>query len=162
MKPPFEYKSFYGSAEVNVTDNMLHGKLLFIADIVTYAAVSPSALKIAFEETVDDYISTCVELGDEPNVPFKGSFNVRVGPDRHKNASLASMQQNVSLNDWVCCAIDASLAPSKEHPITNNVTVNLYAAQPPEHRIAPNAQPESWGGRLVASPAMPVHQYRTC
>lgn len=156
MKPSFEYKGYFGSAEVNVIDNILHGKLMFITDLVTYVADSPKALKTSFEEAVDDYLQTCAELGDEPNVPFKGTFNVRIGPERHRNATLASIQQSISLNDWVCRAIDASLAPIQDRPITNNVTVNLYAAQPHEQQIAPNAQPESWGGRLVATSAMLV------
>jgi predicted HicB family RNase H-like nuclease len=156
MKPLFEYKGYFGSAEVNVIDNILQGRLMFISDIVTYIADSPASLKTAFEEAVDDYLQTCAELGDEPNVPFKGTFNVRVGPDRHKNTVLACSQQGISLNDWVCRAIDASLAPIQEPPISNHITVNLYAPQPREQRIAPNAQPESWGGRLIATPAMPV------
>ena len=110
MKPDFEYKGYFGSAEVNTVDNLLHGKLLFITDIVTYAAQSPKELEAAFKEAVDDYLQTCAELGDEPNVPFKGSFNVRVGHDRHKTAALAAIQNNISLNDWICRAIDNAVA----------------------------------------------------
>ncbi|MEI7867997.1 MAG: type II toxin-antitoxin system HicB family antitoxin [Candidatus Methylumidiphilus sp.] len=70
MKRHFQYKGYFGSEEVNVVDNILYGKLLFINDIVTYVADSPEKLKVAFEEAVDDYLQTCAELGDEPNAPY--------------------------------------------------------------------------------------------
>lgn len=69
MNPAFEYKGYVGSAEINVVDNILHGRLLFITDLVTYAADSPKALQAAFEAAVEDYLQTCAELGDEPNIP---------------------------------------------------------------------------------------------
>ena len=73
MNINFQYKGYFGSAEVNVADNIMYGKLLFIDDIVTYVAESPGKLKAAFEEAVDDYLQTCAELGDEPNVPYATS-----------------------------------------------------------------------------------------
>lgn len=160
MKTPLEYKGYLGSAEVNLTDNIVHGKLLFITDIVTYVADDIKNLKNAFEEAVDDYLQTCSEFGDEPNVPFKGTFNVRVGSDRHKKAALASNQQNTSLNDWICQSIDAYLALAQDRPITNNVTVNLYAPQQHEQRIASNKQPEAWEGQLIAVPSMSIQSQR--
>jgi predicted HicB family RNase H-like nuclease len=66
----FQYKGYFGSAEVNVVDNIQYGKLLFINDIVTYVAETPEKLEVAFREAVDDYLQTCAELGDEPNVPY--------------------------------------------------------------------------------------------
>lgn len=120
MKPQFEYKGYFGSAEVNMVDNILHGKLMFITDIVTYAADSPEKLKTAFEEAVDDYLKTCDELGDEPNIPFAGSFNVRLGSARHKHAAFAAIQQDTSLNDWICQAIDVSLAATQHQPMANS------------------------------------------
>ena len=160
MKPVFEYKGYLGSAEVNVVDNIVYGKLLFITDVVTYASNDPKNLKTAFEEAVDDYLKTCSEFGDEPNTPFKGTFNVRVGPDRHRKIALASNQQSTSLNDWICQSIDTYLALVQDRPITNNVTVNFYAPQQHEQRIASNKQPDSWEGQLIAVPAMPIQPQR--
>lgn len=129
MKPAFEYKGYFGSAEVNLNDNILHGKLMFIKDVVTYVADSPRALKIAFEEAVDDYLQTCIELGDEPDVPFKGTFNVRIGPERHRNATLAAARLDISLNDLVVRALDDFLDRGSKR--LQPVSVNIHL-------------PESW------------------
>jgi predicted HicB family RNase H-like nuclease len=64
MKHKFEYQGYYGSAEVSVEDNLLHGHLLFIKDVVSYAAKTPADLEQAFKEAVEDYLATCAELGD--------------------------------------------------------------------------------------------------
>lgn len=143
MTPHFEYKGYSGSAEVSIADNLLHGRLLFITDIVSYVADTPQQLKAAFEEAVDDYLQTCAELGDEPNRPFKGSFNVRLGPDRHKRAALAAISQGKTLNEWMCIATDAAL---KQEPLiaTNHVTVKLYASQSEVKTFATNARQLEW------------------
>jgi predicted HicB family RNase H-like nuclease len=59
----FIYKDFFGSMEISIEDNCLYGQLQFIEDTISYEAASVSELQKAFEEAVDDYISTCQELG---------------------------------------------------------------------------------------------------
>jgi hypothetical protein len=43
----FSYKGFCGSKEISLEDDCLFGKILFVNDLVTYEAESPSALKKA-------------------------------------------------------------------------------------------------------------------
>lgn len=143
--PAFEYKGYLGSAEINLTDDILHGKLMFIKDIITYAAHSPQALKTAFEEAVDDYLQTCAELSDEPNVPFKGTFNVRVGPERHRRAALVAANLQVSLNDVVVRALDAwlnGLNESGKQPQPVHINIHL----PESRTLVSSASPgqPSW------------------
>lgn len=153
MKPAFEYKGYCGSAEVSVEDNILVGRLLFIQDVVSYAANTPVELEAAFKEAVDDYLKTCAEIGDVPDQPFKGTFNVRVGQDRHRNAALAALRQGISLNEWVCRAIDEHLAPEQAQPITNHVTVHYHVEQSAEQRIISGARPDAWSHQLTCIPA---------
>ncbi|NTV96387.1 MAG: type II toxin-antitoxin system HicB family antitoxin [Thiobacillus sp.] len=110
MKPQFEYQGYFGSGEVSVEDNLLHGRLLFIKDIVNYAAESPKELEAAFRDAVDDYLDTCRELGEEPDTPFKGTFNVRFTQELHRDCALAAIREGVSLNDWVKSACKSHLA----------------------------------------------------
>ena len=109
-----QYKSFYGSAEISLEDGVLFGKIECINDLVTYEADNPAELKAAFEEAVDDYIQTCAEIGKEPEKPFSGTFNVRVGPDIHKKAYLKSLNEGLSLNDLVKKSIESYLDDKKE------------------------------------------------
>lgn len=98
-----EYKGYLGTVEYSAEDHCLYGKLAFIRDLVNYEATTVDGLETEFRAAVDDYLKSCKELGKEPNIPFKGSFNVRTGPDLHRQAVIASGDQ--SLNAFVCEAI---------------------------------------------------------
>ncbi len=94
-----KHRGYYGSIEASTEDNCLFGKLLFIRALVNYEGETVAELQAAFREAVDDYLVTCQELEQEPEVPCKGSFNVRVGHDLHLAASVAANRHRMSLND---------------------------------------------------------------
>ena len=102
---PLQYKGYLGSVECSPEENCLHGRLLYINDLITYEAQTPAKLKTAFENTVDDYLKTCTQLGKEPEKTFKGTFNIRMTPDLHKAAALAAALQETTLNDFVSMAV---------------------------------------------------------
>jgi predicted HicB family RNase H-like nuclease len=66
-----KHKNYEGSAKLDVARGVCRGKVLFIADLVTYEAALPNELQQAFEMAVDDYIETCEQVGKEPTQPFK-------------------------------------------------------------------------------------------
>lgn len=53
----FSYKGYEGSAHISLEDNCLHGKILFVGDLVTYEAETVAQLREAFIEAVDLYLS---------------------------------------------------------------------------------------------------------
>ncbi|MBK8393453.1 MAG: hypothetical protein IPL23_31165 [Saprospiraceae bacterium] len=50
------YKNFIGSVHFSEKDEVFHGKLMDINDLVTYEGTSIPELKKAFEEAVEDYL----------------------------------------------------------------------------------------------------------
>lgn len=103
----FEYKGYLGSIEPDVETGMLFGKLAYIRDLVTYEADTVARLEKEFRTSVDEYLISCEELGKEPNQPCKGVFNVRTGPELHREAVIASKGR--SLNAFVCEALREKL-----------------------------------------------------
>jgi predicted HicB family RNase H-like nuclease len=104
------YKGFFGSINASIDDNCLFGKLEFIRPLVNYEGNTPTELKQAFEEAVDDYVSDCEARKIEPEKPFKGSFNIRIGEDRHMRvATFVNNKKFKSINDFVIQAIDHEL-----------------------------------------------------
>lgn len=75
-----------------------------------------------FKVDADDYLADCAELGKEPNLPFKGSLNVRIGEDRHKALAIKSRELNKSINVLICDAIDAS----QVNAVVTNHIVNSF------------------------------------
>lgn len=105
MSNMLEYKGYLGSVEYSDEDEVLHGRLEFIRDLVTYEGADARSLKAAFREAVDDYLALCEAQGREPDVPLKGSFNVRPGPDLHRRAMLFAKQRGTNLNTIVSDAL---------------------------------------------------------
>lgn len=97
------YKGYIGTVEYSAEDHCLFGKLAYIRDLVSYEATTVRLLEKSFREAVEDYLALCARKKREPNVPFKGTFNVRVGPELHRLASIAA--GDGSLNTFVCEAI---------------------------------------------------------
>lgn len=102
---PLQYKGYLGSVECSVEDDCLYGQILYVNDLVNYEADSPAALKLAFEAAVDDYLETCRQLGKDPDKSFKGSFNIRIAPELHREAAKQAYIYEESLNEFVAQAV---------------------------------------------------------
>ena len=100
-----EYKDYIGTVEYSAEDVCLHGKLEFIRDLVTYEAESAKQLGEEFQAAVDEYLADCEKLGKEPNTPFKGSLNIRIGTELHRGAMLAARENGIKLNDFIRQAV---------------------------------------------------------
>lgn len=102
-----KYKNYIGSVEVSIEDDVLHGKLLHIKDLVTYEGNTPAELEAAFREAVDDYLAECEADGVQPDVPFKGVFNVRINPVLHRNLAMSAQTKGCTLNEYVKTVLEA-------------------------------------------------------
>lgn len=109
MSTLLEFKGYFGSVEFSEPDEVFHGKLEFIRDLVTYEATDAKGLKTAFREAVDDYLDLCAQEGRKPDTPLKGSFNVRPGRDLHRRAMIAARQRGMSLNAVISDALESWL-----------------------------------------------------
>lgn len=109
MNDILQYTDYIASISFSTEDEVFYGKILGIDDLVTFEGASVKELKKAFQESVDDYIETCKELGKEPNKTYKGTFNVRIPSELHKAAAVYAAHNNISLNDFVKKAINYAL-----------------------------------------------------
>ena len=109
MKDILKYKDFIGSVHFSTNDEVFHGKLIGIDDLVTFEGSSVVELKNSFEEAVEDYLELCRNVNKSPNKSYKGTFNVRIKPVLHKQAARRSMELGVSLNQFVEHAISEKL-----------------------------------------------------
>jgi predicted HicB family RNase H-like nuclease len=107
MKNMMKYKGFYGSIEFDADDLLFYGKLEFINSLISYEGETAKQIDSAFKEAVDDYLLICKERGIEPEKPFKGSLNVRIGSERHEKAALVAKELGCSsLNEFFKLALD--------------------------------------------------------
>lgn len=104
------HQGFAGSVEVSTEDCCLHGRILFIDDIVTYEGQTVPELKVNFQAAVDRYLAYCKRTGKPANKPYSGTFNVRVGPALHKKAAVAAQAAGMNLNEYILAALNSSIA----------------------------------------------------
>ena len=126
MKKLLHYKGFDGSIEISIDDNCLHGKILFIDDLVTYEAETPAQLQSEFEAAVEDYLATCEELGRVPNKPLSGTFNVRIGSELHQKVARYAAASNSSINEVVKHALDECVKANDPKEVIHRHFHHIY------------------------------------
>lgn len=112
MKNVLEYKGYYTQIEYDYEDRVLYGKIEGIGDLVNFDSETASGIEEAFHEAVDDYLSFCEEVGKQPDRTYKGSFNVRLSPEMHRQAAYQAAQKGMTLNQFISNAVAAQLANS--------------------------------------------------
>ena len=110
MSDSMTYKGYIGTVRYSEEDEIFHGKIEAINDLIMFEGTSVKELKKAFREAVDDYLETCREMGREPQKPFKGSFNVRIPSELHRKAVERATRMGVSLNQLVQKALEEKVA----------------------------------------------------
>jgi len=105
MNNTVEYKNYIGSVEFSEENNIFFGKVLGIRSLIMYEGKDVSSFISDFHDAVDDYLSLCEEKQEEPEIPYKGSFNVRVTPKLHKDLAIKAIRENVTLNKEVELAL---------------------------------------------------------
>ena len=112
MKDMLSHKGYFGSIHYNSDDRVFYGKIEFIRALASYEGKDADSLVTSFEESVEDYLVTCVEQGIEPEKPFKGSFSIRIAPELHKQVAIAASQHGMSLNRFVAEALSQAVNQS--------------------------------------------------
>lgn len=109
MKDLIQYKGYYGSVHFDDEDIIFYGKVEFIRALISYEATDAKGLKKAFEESVDDYLATCHKKNITPEMPFKGSLNVRLGADLHRRVAILAEQRHMSINKFITKALNQAI-----------------------------------------------------
>ena len=110
MSTILRYKGYIGSIEFSDEDDILYGKVLGINSLLSYEGNTVKELKADFEGVIDEYLDLCKSEGKEPEMAFKGSFNVRIDPKLHKKLYLYAKRKHTSINSCVEEAIKKALA----------------------------------------------------
>ena len=119
-----EYKGYFASINVSVEDECVFGKVEFINDSIVFGADTIPELKATFESELDSYLEFCAEVGKTPDKTMKGSFNIRIGEDLHKQALIRAKTDKVSLNDVIKKAVDQYInSPAEIH---NHVNLSVH------------------------------------
>lgn len=110
MNNTMEYKGYIGSVEFSEPDGIFFGKVQGIRALISYEGTNASELVSDFHDAVNDYLEICAAEGVQPERAYKGSFNIRISPELHKQVAVFAARHNISLNSCVAKALEYMLA----------------------------------------------------
>ena len=101
MNNTIQYKGYIGSVEFSEEDSIFYGEVMGIRSLISYEGESARELLEDFHGAVDDYLESCKAEGKEPEVAFKGSFNIRLSPELHKRIYIYAAAHQMSMNRYI-------------------------------------------------------------
>lgn len=107
------YKGYFTAIQCDLESGVLWGKIEGIDDLITFEGDTIPEVTAAFEESVDDYLDYCAQIGKQPEKAYSGSFNVRVSNELHKAAAERAFVDGKTLNQVVATALEAYLKPAQ-------------------------------------------------
>lgn len=110
MTDLMHYKGYYGSVHLDEDELIFYGKLEFIRAVISYEGNTARKLRSAFEDAVNDYLITCNQRKIEPEQPFKGSLNVRIGKELHRKIAVAATQRDISINSYIKSLLEGGIS----------------------------------------------------
>ncbi len=101
MNNTIQYKGYLGSVEFSEEDGIFYGKVMGIRSLISYEGENAKELLEDFHGAVNDYLASCEASGKEPEVAYKGSFNIRISPELHKRLIIYATAHQMSLNRYI-------------------------------------------------------------
>lgn len=83
MSKPLSHKGYAAHIQFDAEDRIFFGRVIGIADIVSFHGESVDELARAFEEAVDGYIAMSATMKRPAQKPASGKIMPRVPPGRH-------------------------------------------------------------------------------
>ena len=116
MKNMLEYKGYHAKIEFDEEDMLFVGSVFGIQDSLNFHGTTIQELVDSFHQSIDNYLEMCEEFGRKPGKEFKGSFNVRIDQELHREAAFAADRSGMTLNHYVEKAIrSAVIKPAFTH-----------------------------------------------
>lgn len=107
------YKDFIGSIHYSTEDEIFFGKIEGVNDSISFEGSSVKDLKESFREAVEDYIELCKLNGKKPQKAYRGSFNIRISQELHRQAAREAIKRGISLNKFIESIIAEKVSASK-------------------------------------------------
>lgn len=106
MSNILSYKNYNGTVKYSIDDKCLYGKVSELESLLSYEGDLMRELETDFRNVIDGYLNDCEERGVQPELPYKGTFNITISPDLHRMIATYAIEHGKSLNAAVEEAIE--------------------------------------------------------
>jgi len=104
-----KYAGYTGVFEFDADLEVFSGFVVDLRDQIYFEGHSVKELKTSMRRAIDHYLETCRSRGEEPERPFSGKLNVRLGPELHRSIALAAAGRGQSINTWIVDAVRSAV-----------------------------------------------------
>ncbi|MBM3501485.1 MAG: type II toxin-antitoxin system HicB family antitoxin [Armatimonadetes bacterium] len=101
-----DYKGYTGVFEFDPDLRLFTGHVVDLRDEIYFEGDSVEAIEASMRRAVDHYLGVCATRGEEPERPFSGKLNVRLGSELHRAAAVAAAARGESLNAWLARIVE--------------------------------------------------------
>ncbi len=123
-----EYKNYLAELTLDTDDNIIVGRVVNTADIISFHGSSVEEAKSAFHDVLDTYLTTCKEENIEPSLPCSGKFSLRVNPALHRKLRDYARLGNMSLNEYIISLLERDIMQLNDQPMPSERT-KTYATR---------------------------------
>ena len=112
--PVVEHKGYIGMAECS-DDGLLHASVINTRyPIANCFAADYETLKKEFRTSIDMYLDSCEEYGDEPERPSSvNRLNLFIELPLYRRISLAVLRNQTNIEDWIMDVIEREVVESE-------------------------------------------------
>ena len=105
-----EYKGYVAKVEFDDEDDLFHGEIINLRDVVTFQGQAVDELRQAFQDSIEDYLAFCAERNEQPEKPYSGKFSIRIDTELHRKIAMQARIASKSLNRWVSDTFEVAVA----------------------------------------------------
>jgi predicted HicB family RNase H-like nuclease len=124
-----EYQGYTGTIEFDPELRLFTGHVVDLRDEIYFEGDSVEALEASMKRAVDHYLDECRQRGEDPERPFSGKLNVRLGSELHRAAVLAAAAEGESLNNWLVRVVETAARSHVDAPSRRSYTKSPKKAE---------------------------------
>jgi predicted HicB family RNase H-like nuclease len=106
MNNTMTYSGYVARVAFDPLDAIFVGRVLGIADVISFHGETVSELVSDFHNAIDHYLKDCKTTGRQPQKPASGKMMLRVPPEVHAASAIAAEASGKSLNQWATEVLD--------------------------------------------------------
>lgn len=115
MNNVIEYKGYLAELILDTQDNIIVGRVINTADIISFHGNTIEEAKAVFRDVLDTYLITCEEEHIEPSTPCSGKFSLRLNPSLHRKLRDYARLENQSLNESITHLLESAVMHFGKH-----------------------------------------------
>ena len=96
-----EYRGYHAAIAFDGEDGIFVGSVVGIADSLSFHGEDVAGLTAAFHRCIDEYLDYCRQIGKSPDREYRGSLNIRLSPELHRQAAVLAAGEGKTLNQFI-------------------------------------------------------------